>query len=626
MNSKLQCGTEYEIYVKNILQSKYKHIWLWNQVPYSIMIDLGFINNYGSNCDDIGCDLIAQTHDNIFHYIQCKNYTTTGNDNTIYINDLSGFYNFVAENSLSDVSYVYYSGKLSSQVISRTKKIKYINLPIVKFECFNNKCIPRDYQIEAFNFLKNLDRGVLDMPCGTGKTLVQYLLSAEHKNTVILSPLISTTQQSLTHFKNYYHNNINIIEISSSGQRNINKINLKDKNIICSTFDSVDVINKFINKLDDVLIIFDEFHNLNHDMMFNEKSEIKRLINTNNKLLFVSATPKFFNKFNYGQVYKLNWDDAIKNKYICNYKFSFPDNQQIDKDVSLLKINTNLTDKISLINKSYFFLTKIKELDSKKSIVFLRTIEECDEFIKIINLINVFVDIKFDIDRITSNTSSKDRNKILQKFHSNNKLHIICSVHVLDEGIDIPKCDSVFLTNPNNNVIKLIQRISRCNRKDISNSDKIANVLLWTKNDIKYNKIVEQINPFIKVNKKENDIAINNNIDVNKLINVQNYEGHIISLDDVAKLFNARKGTIKDTLIKSYVKEQDYKIKKIEIKRGRPSELILMTSICFGQMCLSSKTTKANEIKKYLVEDTNKYNNILKELVDNSNIVDVNII
>ena len=112
-------------------------------------------------------------------------------------------------------------------------------------------------------------------------------------------------------------------------------------------------------------------------MIFDDKSEIKKLIDTNNKLLFISATPKFFNDFNYGLTYKLNWNDAIKNKYICDYKFSFHNNQQIDKDVSLLKINTNLTDKISLINKSYFFLTKIKELDSKKYVVFLRTIQKC---------------------------------------------------------------------------------------------------------------------------------------------------------------------------------------------------------------------------------------------------------
>ena len=78
--------------------------------------------------------------------MQCKNYSTTGNDNTISIHDLSGFYNFIAETGFNGS--VYYSGKLSSQIICRKKRINYINLPFI-----TNKQIldflPRDYQIAS---------------------------------------------------------------------------------------------------------------------------------------------------------------------------------------------------------------------------------------------------------------------------------------------------------------------------------------------------------------------------------------------------------------------------------------------------------------------------------------------
>lgn len=142
--NKLKDGYEYELYVQSIIKSKYKNVWLWKDVPPNVITILGF-----NNCDDIGCDIIAETNDNIYHYIQCKNYSTTGTDNTIYISDLAGFYNFVAENELSKTSFVYYSGKLSSQVVCRTKIIKYINLPLVSFKSSEENqyvaCVPRDY-------------------------------------------------------------------------------------------------------------------------------------------------------------------------------------------------------------------------------------------------------------------------------------------------------------------------------------------------------------------------------------------------------------------------------------------------------------------------------------------------
>lgn len=155
--------------------------------------------------------MLGINYDNTFDYIQCKNYSTTGSDNTINICDLAGFYNFVAENSISN-AIVYYSGKLSQQILCRKNKIKYMNIPLIK----NNNILdfkPRDYQLEAFNMLKDNSRCILNMPCGTGKTFVTFLLSLEYKNVIILTPLISTTEQIMSHYKNYYskYSNTNYI-------------------------------------------------------------------------------------------------------------------------------------------------------------------------------------------------------------------------------------------------------------------------------------------------------------------------------------------------------------------------------------------------------------------------------
>ena len=93
LNTKLQLGLEYEKYVQKIITNKYINCWLWNEVPKHVLLDLKIIHNNEQNCDDIGCtkgtfgakgtfgDIICQNSDLTYLFIQCKNYSTTGNFN-----------------------------------------------------------------------------------------------------------------------------------------------------------------------------------------------------------------------------------------------------------------------------------------------------------------------------------------------------------------------------------------------------------------------------------------------------------------------------------------------------------------------------------------------------------------
>ena len=118
--TKFQQGVEYEKFIKSIIHSKYKNCWLWNEVPKITLLEIGCIDNLENTCDDIGCDIVCQLDDNSYEFIQCKNYSITGYDNTINICDLSGFYNFIAETGFKGI--VYYSGKLSQQILYRKNK------------------------------------------------------------------------------------------------------------------------------------------------------------------------------------------------------------------------------------------------------------------------------------------------------------------------------------------------------------------------------------------------------------------------------------------------------------------------------------------------------------------------
>ena len=536
--SKLINGKTYEIYIRDIIKHKYKNCWIWEDVPINIL-DSRFYKN-DIICDDIGCDIIGINNDDTLDYIQCKNYSTTGEDNTINISDLSGFYNFVAENNITN-AIVYYSGKLSQQIVCRMNKIKYINVPLILNKDIL-KIIPRDYQIEAYNKLKSVNRGVLSMPCGTGKTLVSYMLSTDYKNIIILTPLISTTEQLLVHFKNYYNDdNINYILVNCKAKRKINLIN--GKNIIVSTYDSVEIINK--TTYENCFIIIDEFHNMSLTNV-----HMNKLLNSNYNILFMSATPIKNNIFG-NTIYELSWSDAIKNKYICDYNFYYPNNDRLIEHIDNLKIDKSLVSKTIYINKAYFLLESIKITNVRKCIVYLKTIQEADEFSKILKVINIYFDLPLKTYEINCNTSAKNRKQYMNKFAiDNNSINIICNVHILDEGIDIPVCDSIYLTHPNNNVINIIQRISRANRLDANNMDKVAKVFIWSKNDdnIKniFNNISKVIN--IKYGNEKNDF-INNNVKINnnEINNNENNDKTII----INKYYDGIKKYVYDDMIKN---------------------------------------------------------------------------
>ena len=651
METLLQQGTNYEIYVRDIIKEKYTNSWLWKDIPSDILLELEFIKDIKNKCDDIGCDILCKRDNGEYEYIQCKNYSTLGVDNTITIGDLSGFYNFVAENSIK-YPIVYYSGVLSSQIQCRKKKIQYVNLPYIKI---GNKDIkPRDYQIEAYNKLQTEHRSILEMPCGTGKTLITYLISLNYKNIILLSPLISTTEQLITHYKNYYSTckePINYTIINSQNTRDINTIELsQNKNIIGSTFHSCDVINKLLEKLEgSTFIIIDECHNLSHANITDTHNEINKLLVSNYKILFVSATPKNYGNENhhltiFGTLkYTLDWKYAIDNKYICDYNFYYPNNDKIIEHITNIKFDTSIIEKTILINKAFFLLESIKTINIKKCIVYLKSIKEADLFENILKTINIYFEFTLGIYNINYNTGKTARNLSLTKFRNNKtKISIMLNVHILDEGIDIPECDSVYLTHPNNNPVNIIQRISRANR--IATDKTKAHILLWSKNQMNLEHIIKEIKEYIPVNfntinsnfinnriEEHNEIQINNNLnqnsnneslimylknnsDVNEnfidfyfsFYNNNDTNNFIINLDNVAFWLEVQKGHIKTLLNSNFVINQDYIEIKPEVKlagRGKNNiKIVMLTYTCAKLLFMMSKCEKASVIKNYYIE------------------------
>jgi superfamily II DNA or RNA helicase len=446
---------------------------------------------------------------------------------------LAGFYFFLYEYNVEGI--LYYNGTLSKRVIDLNTKIKFINIP------FNNQTIdvninvniinnitPRQYQSEAIEILSIGTNSILSLPCGMGKTFIASLIGQKYDNIIVLSPLRVLAQELLKNIYNYTDHKYNKILLSKDGVLKVDDVKkyLKTKNIISSTYESVSVLNEVYHLLNNCIIIIDEYHNISKNNLTNANNCIYKLINNSDKKLYLSATPNM--EIKYDNIYNYKWQDAIYNKYICDFDIIIPEsNNNVEYMANILNLENTFDKK--QITKIYFLLKSILYFGNKKCIIYVRTIKEAHKYNTIIEWLSKLLNIHLNKNVINCKTSRKKRKEYLELFENSKIISILINVHILDEGINIVNCDSVFICNPNNNINNIIQRMCRCNR--ITNTKTKCYIYLWTNNN-KVDKILNHIfgltnneinNKVIKYNCVKNKIGqIDNTIKNNNLADLSN--------------------------------------------------------------------------------------------------------
>lgn len=522
-------GTEYEQYICKELNKTYE-AWMWRHIPEKHLIDSDIVtdlnkfrlfkknekNDPESNpLRDTGIDILCfDKNTNTYTYVQCKNYT-----NNVRIEDLAGF-SFTMMNHPEHIGAVYYTSGLSINIKENSccSRIQYHKKIHQTEKITDNKIVKlRPYQIKAVRDLsenfKTKNRGILSMPCGTGKTLVACEFAKRYKHVIIISRIKQHAEQNMIRFAEHDNRYDSIKLIDSDGTRDIKELDdiiaTNDKMLFSATYASVDIVNMFIDKLSDVIVIIDEFHNLTKTNLINESDDMFKLLHSKHNIMFMSATPRVYELEGsdyenetfediFGPVIvTMNFVDAIKNNYICDYKLFVPsiseDTSSIKKDIvkeiELETINDELT------NKCMYLITCLKMHGTRKCIVYLKSHEEISEFISTFNKLNKFYCLDCWINSITSDDRHSKIHKKgsrewkLDKFTNNENVSILCSVQILDECIDIPECDAVFISYQSCAKIRTIQRISRCLRKT-SNKNKIGHVYLWCQ---EYDKIIDTL-------------------------------------------------------------------------------------------------------------------------------------
>ena len=256
------------------------------------------------------------------------------------------------------------------------------------------------------------------------------------------------------------------------------------------------------------LLVLDEAHNLasTEDISRAKKILTDKEINcfTPSKYLFMTATPlKIIKRDNtsnyvddeitfsmdnerlYGKVfYEYTFYNGIRDNYITDFDVvHLDDNDIIDPNVN--KNLQNIKDLDNTMQQHIYFtsviellIIAIKKYSLKHTIIYLENCEKVSLFENIINKSENFKNI--EMYKVTSRESAR-HNKTMMRNFSTKKLMptILLAVDMLNEGVDIPECDSILFMEERNSETIIVQNIGRALR--ITDSKEKAYVIIPTK-------------------------------------------------------------------------------------------------------------------------------------------------
>ncbi len=559
---RLPSWKRYEYDVMDEHRKRYGHMtYHWANIPEDLLFECGFINEINdtksirerrladkkegiiNSIQEYGLDGIAyeeneESGSKKFYGIQCKNYAE---GTYLRAKDIATFLSVtflrLRSKCMDTTGYLYHSCRLESRLAKDLKcsgdlivPIKYDGNPegiterremmsgatSVSAEVETEKL--RYYQEDAVKALKEEWDGIglLNLPCGTGKTTVvgHYLRDMVNEEKVerifVFSPLRVLTKQNLDRIGKYIGDGFErvLVDGDEDGTRDttgvLEKI-AKGKVLISSTYYSAkDVISaifqgegagceeteegdsemeddlsqeeEYVSNIytENSIVIVDEAHNVDDELV----SILKKF----KRVLLLTATPTIYlyDKIQCNTLYNYSLAQAIKDKYVCDYKIYLP-----HIDYNEIPIEFKEYDK-EIVAKVMYLINGMLKNGSRRCIVYMPSVADCISFNKVFSkVMDEYHGLPYWVNHITNKVTSADREMILDKFDGKgdreDRFYILSSVRILDEGVDLVKCDSIFMDGSvyNSGDIRHIQRMCRSNRLDRSNPTKVSSCYLW---------------------------------------------------------------------------------------------------------------------------------------------------
>lgn len=380
---------------------------------------------------------------------------------------------------------------------------------------------PLPHQVRALDdisrHLKEHDRGVVVMACGTGKTLVA-LWAAERsgaKSILVLVPSLTLMQQTLEEWSrhNSWGRDFTYLCVCSDPQVDLKndeieietsdlpfrvdtdpelvseflaQVNGKVK-VVFSTYQSSRVVAQATNGNHSFDVgIFDEAHKTTGPSAGRFATALKEENISIKKRLFFTATPKHYDLKHrdkegdfkvvsmddeavYGKrIHTLTFGEAASAGIICPYKVivTLIDKNQVDDFALKNGITLVEGDAINAkwVANQIAISNAIEHTSAGKVITFHSRVKTAREFASDESHgVKQFLK-DFSVFHVHGKQRSNDRKDLITKFRNADK-SLITNARCLTEGIDVPAVDMVAFIDPRQSKIDIAQAIGRAMRK-----------------------------------------------------------------------------------------------------------------------------------------------------------------
>lgn len=364
---------------------------------------------------------------------------------------------------------------------------------------------PRPIQIKALDFLKTAPRSILYVACAVGKTYIisKHIKEMGFDRVIMAAPYIDQADQICRRVGAFLDEHPTMNYWSGSSEFDVkrlkNFVSLNSKFIISTTFDSANEV--YENVYEDIkkqknlktIVVIDEAHHLGFD-----KDKYNTTLNRAHKLAFefpedvhvsllTATAPKAFEILKEERGFKefrYTMSDAISDKNCCDYTISLPyieDQEETSVDRT----------KVDMETKARFHVTCMMHDGTTHGIVYCNDKDECREYVESFEKVcKEYMGVDCWTGIVVEDVALKERKRLFQEFQEDcvfqeKRLKVLMSVNILNEGINLPRCDNIYVTSISNNVkestvARIVQRSMRAARIDANNPDKIAKIYVWT--------------------------------------------------------------------------------------------------------------------------------------------------
>ncbi|AHI54323.1 DEAD/DEAH family helicase [Spiroplasma sabaudiense Ar-1343] len=385
---------------------------------------------------------------------------------------------------------------------------------------FNHeKIIPKNYQQEALNALKNrrdqkLKKHLVVMATGTGKTIVaalDYLNQINENNGIkpkmlFIADKVEIIRQAMNTFRKLINDQGFGVEFSGECEAN-----LETEDYVFATVQKLLNYKEILIKKDFDLVIFDEAHHVKAKSF----TEIYNILNRSNQIIGLTATPEREDGTNIKDEYfdgeyafELRLWDAVSENMLSKFDYYFIKDDSVDISGISLQNTSEISEKLRTnLRNDFVYKNIVKYIDQKviENSVLIFCVDQ-----KHALSVNSFLKSKGLMSECLISDQKNSRSDTINRF-KNKDFNYLCVVNIFNEGIDVPDVNHLIFLRPTQSLTLYIQQFGRGLRWKL---DKKLQVLDFVNNvDMKFNKNYSPINILNAFLNKNNRLTFEHSLD-----------------------------------------------------------------------------------------------------------------